>query len=84
MQFKVPQFIDVEDKIFGPFSFKEFAYIVGGLGASYVIYKIMPLILGIFLIIPILALAGALTFIKINNRPFVDILQSAFQYAFQD
>jgi len=30
MQFPVPQFIDVEDKIIGPFTLKQFGFIFGG------------------------------------------------------
>ena len=30
MQFSVPQFIDVEDKIIGPFTLKQFGFIFGG------------------------------------------------------
>ncbi|TSC61742.1 MAG: SsrA-binding protein, partial [Parcubacteria group bacterium Athens0416_74] len=32
MQFQVPQFIEVEDKIVGPLTFKQFVFIAGGLG----------------------------------------------------
>ena len=44
MQFKVPQFIDVEDKLFGPVTFKEFVYLAGGAGLIYVIYKLVMLL----------------------------------------
>lgn len=81
MQFKVPQFIDVEDKLFGPFTFKQFAYLVDGAGMIFVIYKILPLWIGIFLIIPIAILTAALTFYKINNMPFIYYLQAALTYA---
>ena len=43
MQFKVPQFIDVEDKLFGPLTFKQFAYLAGGGGLVFVAYKLLPL-----------------------------------------
>lgn len=81
MQFQVPQFIEVEDKIVGPFSWKQFIYMLGGVGISYIIYKTVPLFLGIFLIIPTLALAGALTFVKVNGRPFIAALESWINYA---
>jgi hypothetical protein len=81
MQFKVPQFIDVEDTIFGPFTFKQFAYLAGGAGAAFVIYKIMPLWIGIFLILPIVGLALALTFYKLNGKPFAYYLQASINYA---
>lgn len=81
MQFKVPQFIDVEDKLFGPFTFRQFVYLAGGAGAIFVIYKLLPLWIGIFLIIPVGILAGLLTFYKINNKPFIYYLQAAMNYA---
>lgn len=81
MQFKVPQFIDIEDKLFGPFTFRQFVYLVGGGGMVFVIYKVLPLWIGIFLIIPIAALAGLLTFYKINNKPFSYYLQAGINYA---
>ena len=82
MQFKVPQFLDIEDKIFGPFTFRQFIYLVGGGGICFVIYQAMPLYFGIFLIIPIGGLAAALTFYRVNNKPFINVLESAIKYAF--
>jgi len=81
MQFHVPQFIDVEDKIFGPFSAKQFAWIGGGLGAFFVAFSITgSIFLGIIISSPFLALGGALAFYKINNRPFIYIAEAAFKY----
>jgi hypothetical protein len=84
MQFKVPQFLDIEDKIFGPFTFRQFAYLAGGAGLCFVIFKAMPLYFGIFLIIPVAGFALALTFYRINNKPFIFVLESAFKYAIAD
>lgn len=81
MQFKVPQFIDIEDKLFGPFTFRQFAYLVGGGGMIFVVYRLLPLWIGIFLIIPIAGLTALLTFYKINNKPFIYYLQAAINYA---
>lgn len=80
MQFKVPQFIDVEDKLFGPFTFRQFAYLVGGAGISFVIYKLLPLWIGIFIIIPVIGLSVLLVFYKINEKPFVFYLQAGINY----
>lgn len=80
MRFQVPQFIDVEDKIFGPFTFKQFVYLAGGAGSAYALYKLLPIYISIFLILPILGLALALTFYKVNGKPFVEILQAYFVY----
>lgn len=78
MKFQVPQFIDTEDKIFGPLSFKEFAYVAGGLGLSYILYRYIPsFLLALLLIIPVLGFAAALAFYRPNNKPFIDMVESA-------
>ena len=84
MQFKVPQFIDIEDKLFGPFTFRQFAYLAGGAGMIFVVYKLLPFWAAILFIIPIATLALALTFYKINNKPFIYYLQAGISYAFGD
>lgn len=80
MQFKVPQFIDIEDKIFGPFTFRQFAYLAGGGGMVFVIYKILPLWIGILPILFVAGLTISLVFVKINTKPFSYYLEAAFNY----
>lgn len=80
MRFKVPQFIDVEDKLFGPFTFHEFAYMIGGGGIVYVLFKLLPIWISIFLIIPVAGLTVLLVFYKINNKPFIFYLQAGVSY----
>jgi hypothetical protein len=80
MQFKVPQFIDVEDKLFGPFTFHQFAYLVGGAGIIFVIYKLLGLLLGIFLIIPVAILTFLLVFYRLNGKPFIFYLEAGISY----
>lgn len=80
MQFKVPQFIDIEDKLFGPFTFHQFAYLIGGAGIAFVLYKILPLWISIFLIIPVIGLSVLLVFYKINEKPFIFYLQAGISY----
>ena len=43
MQFKVPQFIDMEDKIVGPLTLKQFAYILGAGGFSFLLWTFIPI-----------------------------------------
>lgn len=80
MQFKVPQFIDIEDKIFGPFTFRQFAFLVGGAGIVFVIYKILGFWLGLIFILPMIVLTICLVFVKINTKPFVYYLEAFFTY----
>lgn len=81
MQFQVPQFIEVEDKIIGPFTLKQFLYLGGGLGASVAIFIYIPYkIISVLLIIPIIAFSLALTFYKINGKPFIDTAEASVYY----
>ena len=84
MQFKVPQFLDIEDKIFGPFTFREFAYLAGGAGLCYVIFKFMGLLFGAIPILIIAGFSGALIFYRPNNKPFVYMIESGFKYFTQN
>jgi hypothetical protein len=77
---KVPQFIEVEDKIFGPLTFKQFLYIAGGAAGCFVIWSLLPRIIGIFLVLPMAGLALALAFYQVNNRPFVILLESYLRF----
>lgn len=82
MRFEVPQFIDVEDKIFGPLTFKQFIYLLGGGGLAYVSYKIIPTPFWIPVSLALVICALALAFYKLNNRPFIEIAQAwiSFQW----
>ncbi len=80
MRYQVPQFIEFDSKIIGPFSFKQFIYLLGGVGGTYLIYKIFGIFPGILFILVLWALTGSLAFVKINNKDFVDVLAAAFSY----
>lgn len=80
MRYQVPQFIEIEDKVIGPFTVKQFIYTIGGVGLSFICYTFLPLLLAIPLIAFIEALSLALAFYKINNKPFIDFLESAFNF----
>jgi len=80
MEYQVPQFIEVEDKIFGPFSFRQFVYLGGGAGLCVVLFVWLPLILAILLSIPVAGLAGTLAFYRINNKPFLEIVEAAINH----
>ena len=80
MRFEVPQFIDIEDKIFGPFTWKEFVYMLGGAGALFMLFVTLPFLLFLLIGGPFAALTAGLAFYKVNDRPFIVILESFFQY----
>lgn len=79
-QYQVPQFIEVEDKIFGPFTLKQFIYLAGGGGACLLMFSLLPLYLTILLGIPVMALSAGLAFFQINGRPLIYAMEHAFGY----
>ncbi|HEV7121452.1 MAG TPA: PrgI family protein [Candidatus Paceibacterota bacterium] len=80
MEYQVPQFIEVEDKIFGPLTLRQFVFIAGGIGLCVGLILYLPLIVGIILALPIAALALALAFYKVNNKSFLDMVEAGFNY----
>lgn len=80
MQFQIPQFIEVEDKIFGPLTLKQFLFLAGGAAAIFLLYASLPLFLVIFLAPPIGLFAAALAFYKIHGQPFVKVTENALRH----
>lgn len=80
MEYQVPQFIEVEDKIIGPLSLKQFIYVGGGAGLVIICLLLLPTVIGIVLSIPIAALAAALAFYKHNGKEFIEVLEAGFLY----
>src|SRR3989338_7270702 len=69
-QFVVPQFIDVEDKIFGPITTRQFIILlITGL-LLFIIFKLTDIALFIFLTVLIGGLGMVLAFLRINGQPF--------------
>ena len=83
MLFQIPQFIETEDKIVGPFSLKQFAYVFGALGISALLYFLVNTWLWFVLSLPLVAAGVTLAFIKINGQPFTRVALSAFGYYFK-
>ena len=81
MKFRVPQFIDMEDKIIGPLTLKQFGYLVGAGGMAFIIWTLIPIhFIAVLVIAPVSGLFIALAFVKYNNRSFGEFLESAFAY----
>lgn len=80
MQFQVPQFIETEDKIIGPFSLRQFAYIGVGGFLSAMLYFVAASWLWIIGSLFIFAAAFAFAFVKVEGRPFLNVVISAFHY----
>ena len=84
MRFQVPQFIEIEDKLFGPLTFKQFIYLAGGVGFSVVLFLFLPKFLAIIIALPIILFAAALAFYKVNDKPFANMVEAFVKYALTD
>lgn len=83
MQYQTPQFIDVEDKIFGPLTAKQFFYLLGGGAAVFIVYVFFQLWVVILLGIPVGGFALALAFLKINGITFPKVLANFLSHSSQ-
>ena len=80
MEYQVPQFIEVEDKIVGPLTLRQFIYISGTIGLCIVFFFKLPLLVAVLLSIPTIVLGGSLSFYKLNGKPFIEILEAGFNF----
>ena len=69
-QFVVPQFIDVEDKIFGPITTRQFIILLSAGLLLFIVFKLADIALFIFLAALIGGATLVLAFVKINGQPF--------------
>jgi len=81
MQYQVPQFIEIEDKIFGPMTFKQFLYVGGGAALSFIVWSLLPSYIAIFIAGPIMVFFAMSAFYKVNGRPFLFFIENFVKYS---
>ena len=69
-QFTVPQFIDIEDKILGPLSARQFLIILSMGLTDTLLYKLLSFWKFLLFGIPIFIIGVTFAFIRINGQPF--------------
>jgi hypothetical protein len=82
MEHQIPQFIEIEDKVIGPLTIKQFLYLAGGAAAAFILWTLLPRFLALFVAIPVAGFAFALAFYKVNGKPFITMVENAFNYLF--
>ncbi len=80
MQFQVPQFTEIEDKVIGPFTLKQFFYLLAAGIIIFALYKLFNVFITIIIGVPIGALAIAMAFIKVNNQPFLKAIKNVIGF----
>jgi hypothetical protein len=69
-QFTVPQFIDVESKVIGPITARQFLIFIAALVFGGVAYLSFDFELFLVVAVLLIIIAGVFAFLKINGRPF--------------
>lgn len=80
MKFSVPQFIDVEDKIFLQLTLKQAIYLVGSFGFALMVFLQFGFFIALIIGGPVLFFGFMLAFVKLGGRPFISVLSSALFY----
>jgi len=68
-QYLVPQFIDVEDKIIGPITTRQFVQMLIAILFAFILYKALAFLYFIFFGIIEIGLMSVLAFARVNGRP---------------
>ena len=75
MQYAIPQFTDVEDKLIGPLTLKQFLILLLTGGIILLFYSVLKIsVFFFFFSFPFAVLGLALAFAKFNGRPMVGFI----------
>jgi hypothetical protein len=80
MRFQVPQFIEAEDKLVGPLTLRQFAYIAVGIIIAFLLFFVLTFWFWVVLVSMIGAISVSLAFVTFNGRPLAVILLFALKY----
>lgn len=80
MRYQLPQFIETEVKLIGPFTLRQFLWLGGGGALLFVLFMTMPFSLFIILAIPIGGVSAALAFAKVEGMPLINYIAAILAY----
>lgn len=79
----VPQYINVEDQIVGPLTWKHLAWLFGGSGILLVLYILLDTITFYISVAIIAPIIGALAFARPNGVSMIEFIGYGFNYIFR-
>lgn len=83
MQFSVPQFIDIESKIVGPLTIRQFAIVAIPALIAFALFFVLSLVFWIPIAIVLVGVAVSFAFIKMGGRPLYMIAVYALKFLWQ-
>ncbi len=81
MRFQMPQFIETEVKLIGPFTLRQFLWLAFGAVLIYVLYLTIHSFVFFIIALPLGALFAALAFVVVNGAPLINYVTYAINYA---
>ena len=81
MKFQIPQFIETEINIVGPFTLKQFLWVGSGATLLFLDFSVFTGLMAIILAIPIAGTAAAFAFLKIDGMPLINYIANALSFA---
>lgn len=79
-QFVVPQFIDVEDKIIGPITVRQFLILLSAGAIGFLAYSLFQVYLFLTITVIVSLIAIAFAFIKVRGQTFHYFMLNVVQY----
>jgi hypothetical protein len=81
MHYSVPQFIEVEDKLIGPLTMKQFLWLLAGGGICFVFYFMLQFFIWIMISLFIMGFFAAMAFLRVYNMPLVSFVASFIRFS---
>ena len=83
MMYNVPQFIDVEDKIAGPLTWRQLLWMIAMAAVVFLLWATFGGLVSIVLAVPVVLLFVALAFYRPNGQPLVGFVINGFFFLFR-
>lgn len=80
MRYTVPQFIEYEAKVVGPFTFGQFIFIALSAAVCFVLYFMLPLTLFVLASFVIMVSVVILSIVRVGGRPVTTIIGNFFKF----
>lgn len=80
MEHQIPQFIEIEDKVIGPLTIKQFLYLAGSLSGAAIAWMLLPRFASVPIALLLIPFGISLAFYKYNGKPFVVFVENALNY----
>ena len=81
-QYQIPQFIDIEDKILGPLTIRQFFYFLAAAAIGFVLWNFLTFQYFIIAMVIIGGMSVMFAFVKINGKSFNAFVHNLVSFIF--